>query len=269
MEQPEKINVSANCCRICFEQENDQNVLISPCKCSGTIKHVHEECLKIWITSQNRDINNSKCDICKSEFLMQVEVKKICTCSRLREECFKILLYSLMIVLIGSVLAIVVFYLIVGVVNNQLGVDEKVYFSIIIFFCATILLTLFVIFVKTLIMCFFETKMIKWSICSVKELNETLEVSHHTELSNNEELLPEKPDVKKSVIVVPSSTMYNGNKVVPVFSSLTLNLVNRDNSGNSYYSRRPSLRSANDNDRQDEVKRSQEYDCFSFRDPNK
>ena len=34
-------------CRICFEDENDNNPLINPCKCNGSIRFVHEECLKI------------------------------------------------------------------------------------------------------------------------------------------------------------------------------------------------------------------------------
>ena len=34
-------------CRICFETETDNNLLIKPCKCTGSMQHVHENCLKI------------------------------------------------------------------------------------------------------------------------------------------------------------------------------------------------------------------------------
>lgn len=39
--------IDENICRICLEGENLEKVLISPCKCSGSMKYVHEECLKI------------------------------------------------------------------------------------------------------------------------------------------------------------------------------------------------------------------------------
>lgn len=33
-------------CRICLEEENDCKNLVSPCKCKGTQKYIHKECLK-------------------------------------------------------------------------------------------------------------------------------------------------------------------------------------------------------------------------------
>lgn len=40
-------------CKICLETEyNLTNPLLAPCSCSGSVKHVHLECLKQWITSK-------------------------------------------------------------------------------------------------------------------------------------------------------------------------------------------------------------------------
>ena len=45
--QPSKI------CRICYGDDNtDKNPLIYPCKCSGSMKFIHYECLKTWLTNQ-------------------------------------------------------------------------------------------------------------------------------------------------------------------------------------------------------------------------
>ena len=35
-------------CRICLEEEENLDKLISPCRCSGTSKYVHIDCLKRW-----------------------------------------------------------------------------------------------------------------------------------------------------------------------------------------------------------------------------
>jgi hypothetical protein len=47
-------------CRYCLEEEG---AFISPCRCSGSVKHVHESCLNKWIETipLDRDIN---CPIC-------------------------------------------------------------------------------------------------------------------------------------------------------------------------------------------------------------
>lgn len=40
-------------CRICLSEESDlANPLISPCNCSGTMKHIHFDCLKEWLGSK-------------------------------------------------------------------------------------------------------------------------------------------------------------------------------------------------------------------------
>lgn len=46
-------NGEDNVCRICLSGKNTEvNPLISPCKCSGTMKKVHLNCLKEWISNK-------------------------------------------------------------------------------------------------------------------------------------------------------------------------------------------------------------------------
>mmetsp|Transcript_22082 Transcript_22082/g.25384 ORF Transcript_22082/g.25384 Transcript_22082/m.25384 type:complete len:80 (+) Transcript_22082:362-601(+) len=41
-------------CRICLSEDagDDKDPLISPCKCSGTMKHIHLKCLTEWLESK-------------------------------------------------------------------------------------------------------------------------------------------------------------------------------------------------------------------------
>ena len=42
-------------CRIClFEEDSPENKLITPCKCSGTMKHIHVSCLREWLDSRKK-----------------------------------------------------------------------------------------------------------------------------------------------------------------------------------------------------------------------
>lgn len=40
-------------CRICqMGQEQDSNPLIQPCRCTGSLQYVHQECIKRWLRSK-------------------------------------------------------------------------------------------------------------------------------------------------------------------------------------------------------------------------
>lgn len=44
---------SGKVCRICLEDsEEDENPLISPCKCDGSMKFIHLKCLREWLDSK-------------------------------------------------------------------------------------------------------------------------------------------------------------------------------------------------------------------------
>jgi hypothetical protein len=55
-------------CRICFEEEDNQSMLLSPCRCSGTSKYVHVDCLKMWIKTSENDIAKKKCMECRTAY---------------------------------------------------------------------------------------------------------------------------------------------------------------------------------------------------------
>ena len=56
-------------CRICFEEETDNNKLIRPCKCKGTQRYIHYNCLMTWIQLNITNPNKRDfCDICKYKF---------------------------------------------------------------------------------------------------------------------------------------------------------------------------------------------------------
>jgi len=46
----------ASACRICYEPNN----LHQLCKCDGTMKYVHKECIEKWIKVSNR----KQCELC-------------------------------------------------------------------------------------------------------------------------------------------------------------------------------------------------------------
>ena len=52
-------------CRICLLEGDEDHPLFHPCRCSGTIKYVHQHCLKKWLEMSKKDI---KCELCGERF---------------------------------------------------------------------------------------------------------------------------------------------------------------------------------------------------------
>ena len=77
-------NKTPKICRICFLEEdpleNFNNPLVQPCKCSGSLKYIHLNCLKHWLNTKSCNkqesnkyfsmflVNKVECEICKSKF---------------------------------------------------------------------------------------------------------------------------------------------------------------------------------------------------------
>ena len=66
-----KSSESRDICRICHCERTDDEPLISPCYCLGTMKYLHQSCLQRWIKSSGI----RSCELCKFQFIMHAEVK--------------------------------------------------------------------------------------------------------------------------------------------------------------------------------------------------
>jgi len=57
-------------CRICFEGEKEDDLFISPCRCSGTSKYVHYSCLNQWREFNTDKPPYYKCMECNEKYLL-------------------------------------------------------------------------------------------------------------------------------------------------------------------------------------------------------
>jgi len=72
-------SMADNCCKICLydKSEEDNDPLISPCNCIGSVKYVHLKCMQNWVKSklnmqENTNIvtifwRNLQCELCKTK----------------------------------------------------------------------------------------------------------------------------------------------------------------------------------------------------------
>ncbi|XP_078453690.1 uncharacterized protein LOC144720650 isoform X1 [Lampetra planeri] len=60
-------------CRICHCEGEEENVLITPCHCTGSLRFVHQSCLQQWIKSSDTRC----CELCKYDFIMESKLKPL------------------------------------------------------------------------------------------------------------------------------------------------------------------------------------------------
>ena len=53
-------------CRVCRGPQEEDRPLYTPCLCSGSISHVHQDCLMTWLEYANKDT----CELCNHKFVL-------------------------------------------------------------------------------------------------------------------------------------------------------------------------------------------------------
>ena len=55
-------SVDLPCCRVCHSESEPNRPLFHPCKCDGSIKYVHQDCLTEWVRFSRQA--EPKCELC-------------------------------------------------------------------------------------------------------------------------------------------------------------------------------------------------------------
>jgi len=89
IDQDDILNDSGKLCRICLDEEDTSDVsginpLITPCTCSGSMRHIHVKCVREWLDSkkQHQQLDGVysyyweelSCELCKSPLKLHNKV---------------------------------------------------------------------------------------------------------------------------------------------------------------------------------------------------
>lgn len=61
-------------CRLCWGEAEDDDQLLSPCSCSGSLKYIHHHCLADWqrtLREQGQGRRAHICELCKTPYRVQ------------------------------------------------------------------------------------------------------------------------------------------------------------------------------------------------------
>lgn len=57
-------------CRICFDEDEDDTNMIVPCKCKGSSKYIHRQCLDTWRAQNPEGDNFKRCNQCRFVYII-------------------------------------------------------------------------------------------------------------------------------------------------------------------------------------------------------
>lgn len=151
-------------CRICFETEesNELGKFICPCRCDGSLKHIHENCLKTWIMKREPEKDTgitAKCEICSYIYHCEAEKRLIFNCCRsLGDGFFHLLIGTILAMCIGNLFWIMKTFFIPDASQDP-GV-----FYLLISIASVIALGLFIPMIICLKRAFFEVRIVAFKI---------------------------------------------------------------------------------------------------------
>ncbi len=131
-------------CRICFENKSQNLPLISPCLCEGSIKYVHQNCLKKWLIKSNIKPELAKCEICKYKYGLRFFKDK-----KFDRVSFRKFIFYIICLFIGLIL--IFFFLIICLYQNMFEEEEKKKKSkqkfLIISICSSLVIIIIICFI--------------------------------------------------------------------------------------------------------------------------
>ena len=165
-------------CRICIESESE-SIMISPCRCMGSVKFVHESCLKSWIISQGGNLFQKKCELCHSEFQMDLKYSKKCKMISINKSTTR--LFYLPMFLTAAVSFVIILYLVATNSIKFQGNNKKEYRIVVIIFCGILSIILMMLSINIIKEMCFEKRLSKWVIKSGVYEKEQSSKGEHTE----------------------------------------------------------------------------------------
>ena len=140
--------------------------MLAPCSCSGSLRFIHEECLKCWIQAKHPNLSTAECEICKTPFVMKYTIKRQFSVrdTAQRGRSHQVFFYALLVVL--TLLGVAVF-----IISNELAKREQSFIVIFLLSsCLVVLgiaaLAITVLLLKTCHELFWVRRMTNWTISS-------------------------------------------------------------------------------------------------------
>ena len=209
-QKPENLNLGSETdeksCKICLDTGSSSSPFIHPCKCAGSVKYVHEECLKTWLISLGKDLEHSKCELCQTNYKMKFHIMRRCLP---RESCKNASAHCIFIPILFSVLLmlfLIIYLLASKYFNSSSTAEERAYTIALALICFIAGIFIMAILINSIAEACYAKRLENWSILSQSFAQEQEKELTAEELARLEEM-------RKKNLVIPKVFRIKGKKV--------------------------------------------------------
>ncbi|OMJ83611.1 hypothetical protein SteCoe_15399 [Stentor coeruleus] len=193
-------------CRICLESELLHN-FIRPCRCSGTVKFVHEECLKTWLASLGKELEGSKCELCHTKYIMKFIIRRRClprdSCKNGAAHC----LFIPILVAVMLMLFLIVYLLAQKYFTSKTSGEQQIYTIALSITCLIAGVVISGLIINSVKEACYTSKLEEWKI-----LSQSFPEDKNRNPSEDE--LRKLTEMRKKALVLPKAFKINGKKVL-------------------------------------------------------
>jgi hypothetical protein len=196
-------------CRICYDTEKDDNPLLHPCRCTGSVRNVHEECLKTWLLSSNEDLNNRACELCHTTFLMSYSVISYVSCKEMCEETVGTCMFIPILLSILGLIVVIIYFLSVKYRSPDTTQSDKIYSFALMLGCSLAALIILVILSYIVKATLIRRRMEDWKI-----LNQDFSADNQEKVGEEDHtLFTQGVENGGNVLVLQKSAKIAGKKI--------------------------------------------------------
>jgi hypothetical protein len=211
-------------CRICFEKGSVSHKLISPCRCAGSVKFIHEDCLKTWLAGNEEDIDNSKCELCHTEYKMEFIIKKKWTPRRACQDGITQCIFTPILLAVVLLLVVIIYLLASKYLPNCEDAASLGYTIVLLVTCIISSVLISILIVYALRQACFSNTLDEWRILSqaFPEESRPIAAGHNSTLnldaSNDQSHAnlirnPSMSMTEDRVIIIPETIKIKGTRI--------------------------------------------------------
>ena len=133
-------------CKICYEPADEEKTLSKPCRCQGSMKYIHLQCLKHWVGDKDVMEVKPSCEICKYIYRLIFEFEYIYSKRKtiaMMKNLALVVIVTLVVLILLDVLVMVVLRSVADFLDSE---REKILHVLVGISCAIIFIVLLTYF---------------------------------------------------------------------------------------------------------------------------
>jgi len=204
-EAEEVFSPSSGACRICYEHELEGNELLHPCKCSGSVRYIHEECLKAWLVSRDYSLDKGECELCHTRFKMKFTIVSECSLTKGCREKSTMCVFVPLLFLVMAMLGGIVYVLSAYYLAEAKSSEEQGYASALIFICVFAAFVLCALITYASKQSCIINSLQDWQILSIEEVEEISRLDQSKDQSGAGRYLMHPSHKESNLMVLPTT----------------------------------------------------------------